>query len=341
MKLNEQGIKKQISSSNFCKVYLIKGDENYLKQHYSNRIVKKVVPKGLEDFNVHILKEETANADEISKCVESIPMMCERSCVLVQDYDFDGLPEKESEKIIELLSDLPDTCVLIFWMDSKGFSLKKANSKKILKLIETNGAVVEINKRTANDLLALVMSGAKKRGSSISRENAVYFINCVGNDMSTLVNELEKLSFYSNGEITKETIDKIATKTVEATAFKMVDALLAHNLDSAFESLNILLTQKTEPVMICGAMISTYVDMYRAKVTYENGNDIARLKSSFGTQYKSDFRVKNAMRRSKKISKESLYKCLEYLSEADDKLKISSEDKRIIFEKLMVKLSKV
>lgn len=341
MKLNEQGIKKNISSSNFHKVYLIKGDENYLKQHYSNQIVKKVVPSGMDAFNLHVLKEENANADEISNCVESIPMMCDKSCVLVQDYDFDNVAENEKEKMIELLTDLPDTCVLVFWMDSKGFSQKKASSKKILKLIDENGAVVDLNKRTANDLVSLIINGAKKRECTITRDTAVYFISVVGNDMSTLVNELEKICSYANGEITKEIIDEIATKTVEATAFKMVDALLAHRLDNAFVLLDVLFTQKTEPVMICGALISTYVDMYRAKVTNEYGNDTMRLKKSFGTQYKSDFRLKNAMNRSRKISKDSLYKCLDYLSKADDKLKISTQDKRIIFEELMIKLARV
>lgn len=340
MKLNEQGIKKNISSGDFCKVYLIKGDEGYLKQHYSNQIVKKVVPQGLDGFNVHILKEESANADEISNCVESIPMMCDKNCVLVQDYDFDKVAEPEKEKMIEILSDLPSTSVLIFWMDSKGFSQKKASSKKILKLIDENGAVVDLNKRTANDLVSLIMSGVKKRNCTISRGEAIYFVSVVGNDMSTLVNELEKICAYANGTITREIIDEIATKTVEATAFKMVDALLMKKLDVAFQFLDILFVQKTEPVMICGAIISTYVDMYRAKVTIENGSDTQRLKKSFGTQYKSEFRIKNAINRSKKISKESLYKCLDYLSDADDKLKLSTQEKRIVLEELMIKLAR-
>ncbi|MFY9197891.1 MAG: DNA polymerase III subunit delta [Acutalibacteraceae bacterium] len=341
MKLNEQGLRKNISSGSFLPVYLIIGDESFLKQHYANQIAKKVVPKGLEAFNFHYLSEENANADEIASCVESLPMMCEQTCVLVHDYDFDSANDTEKNKIIELLSDLPDTCVLVFWMDNKGFSTKKANSKEIQKLIEKNGAVAEIKKRSSNDLVALVLSGAKKRGCEMTRKNANYFISLVGNDMNTLLNELDKLCAYSKGDITKKEIDAVAIKTLEATAFQMVDALLAKSFDNAFELLDILLTQKTEPVMICGALISAYVDMYRAKVVLESGNNISVLKGAFGTQYKSDFRLRNASSRSRKMSKSQLRECLEYLSVADVKLKKTNEDNRVVFEQLMIKLARV
>ncbi len=341
MKLNEQGLRKNISSGNFLPVYLIMGDESFLKQHYVNQIAKKVVPKGLETFNMHYLSEASANADEIISCVESLPMMCERSCVLVHDYDFDAVSDDEKNKIIELISDLPDTCVLIFWMDNKGFSTKKASSKEIQRLIDKNGAIAEIKKRSANDLVALIISGAKKRGCKISQSDAIYFISLVGTDMNTLLNELDKLCAFSNGDITQDKIDVVTVKTLEATAFKMVDALLSSSFDSAFELLDTLLTQKTEPVMISGALISAYVDMYRAKVVLESGNDISTLKNAFGTQYKSDFRLKNAIHRSKKLSKKQLWECLDFLSVADAKLKSTNEDNRVIFEQLMIRLARV
>lgn len=341
MKLNEQSLKKNISSGSFFPVYLIKGEESFLKQHYANIIAKKVVPNGVETFNMHYLSEDSANADEIFACAEALPMMCERTCVLVHDYDFDSAPDAEKEKIIELLSDLSQTCVLIFWMDTKDFSTKKANSKEILNLIDKHGAIAELNRRTANDLISLLISGAGKRGCTMSRSQASYLINLVGTDMSTLLNELEKVCAYSNGEITQEKIDAVAIKSVEATAFKMVDALLSRSFDSAFSLLDTLLVQKTEPVMISGALISAYVDMYRAKVAEEENGTSSVLKQLFGTQYKSDFRLNNATRRSRKVSKQQLYKCLDYLSEADEKLKSSSQDNKIIFEQLMVKLARV
>lgn len=340
MKLNEQSLKKNISSGNFLPVYLITGEEGYLKQHYAKQIAAKVVPQGFDTFNMHYLDEASANADEIASCVESLPMMCDNTCVLVHDFDFDSAPDVEKDKIIELLTDLPETCVLIFWMDVKGFSTKKANSKEILKLIEMNGAVVELNKRTANDLVALIISGAKRRDCIMSKEDASYLISLVGTDMNTLLNELEKVCAYSNGEITQEKIDAVAIKSVEATAFKMIDALIARNFDNAFGLLDILLTQKTEPVMISGALISAYVDMYRAKVVLSTGNDIKALKQAFGTTYKSDFRLRNAAQRSRKLSKEQLCNCLDYLSEADEKLKGSTQDNKVVFEQLMVKLAR-
>jgi DNA polymerase-3 subunit delta len=334
---NEKGLKQHIASGEFLPVYLVSGTEGYLKQHYCSMLAKKAVPKDFENFNFHRLDGDDTSADEIAQCVEALPMMSERTCVLVHDYDLDS--SDDADKIIELLQDLPPYCVLIFWMDTKVFLGKKKSAKEILKNIDNAGARIELNKRSANDLYALLVSGAKKRGSTLSVSNAQHLVSLAGTDMSTLINELEKICSYAGNEITKDDIDLLAVKTVEASVFKMVDALLEKSMDKAFINLDALLCQKTEPVLINGALISAYVDMYRAKVTSDTGRSLSDLKGIFPSQYKSDYRLKNAAVRSKRLSKDQIYKCLEFLNDADIKLKSTSEDKRVIFEYLMVKLA--
>lgn len=134
-------------------------------------------------------------------------------------------------------------------------------------------------------------------------------------------------------------IDAVCIRSLEATAFQMIDALLDNDFDRVFRAMSILFDLKTEPMMILGALVSTYSDMYRAKVVSEAGGRQGDLKKLFPQTYKSDFKLKNAFRRAGRFSMPALRRSLELLAEADTRLKSTSEDHKTVFEKLMIELA--
>lgn len=339
MKLTEKTLWRNIRAEEFLPVYLIKGSEPYLKMNYTNLLADSVVPAGLEVFNFHKLDGETVTMNELVECVEALPAMCERTCVLVHDLDFEKLADPDREALVDLLSDAPDTCTLIFWQDTVGFPQKTKKMKEMLALIDQVGAVVDLDARTRQDLVRFIVSECKKSDRTIAPYTAEYLLDNVGEDMSNLVTEIEKLCNYTEQEIFEQDIDAICIKSLEATAFQMIDALLDNNFDRVFQSLAILFDMKTEPMMILGALVSTYSDMYRAKVVDQDGGRQGDLKRMFPQAYKSDFKLKNAFRRAGRFSMPALRRSLELLSEADTKLKSTSEDHRTIFEKLMIELA--
>ncbi len=339
MKLNEKTLWKNIKSQEYLPVYLLKGSEPYLKLNYANLLAGSVVPAGLEVFNYHKLDGETVTMNELVECVEALPAMCERTCVLVHDLDFEKLSDPDREALVDLLSDAPDTCTLIFWQDTVGFPQKTKKMKELLALIDEAGAVVDLDARTRQDLVKFVVTECGKSDRVISAYTAEYLIDNVGEDMSNLVTEIEKLCNFAEREITQADIDSVCIRSLEATAFQMIDALLDNQFDRVFRSLGILFDMKTEPMMILGALVSTYSDMYRAKVVAHEGGQQRDLKKLFPQAYKSDFKLRNAFRRAGRFSMPALRKSLELLAEADTKLKSTSEDHRTVFEKLMIELA--
>ena len=339
MKLNEKTLWKNIKSQEYLPVYLLKGNEPYLKLNYANLLAGSVVPAGLEVFNYHKLDGETVTMNELVECVEALPAMCERTCVLVHDLDFEKLSDPDREALVDLLSDAPDTCTLIFWQDTVGFPQKTKKMKELLALIDEAGAVVDLDARTRQDLVKFVVTECGKSDRVISVYTAEYLIDNVGEDMSNLVTEIEKLCNFAEREITQADIDSVCIRSLEATAFQMIDALLDNQFDRVFRSLGILFDMKTEPMMILGALVSTYSDMYRAKVVAHEGGQQRDLKKLFPQAYKSDFKLRNAFRRAGRFSMPALRRSLELLAEADTKLKSTSEDHRTVFEKLMIELA--
>ena len=207
----EETLKKQIKSGEFMRVYIIYGNEGYLKQHYATMICDKTVDKDFADFNLKKLDGKETTLNEIYDCISSFPMMSDYTCTLVKDFPLNtyinenGKLDKDLETI---LSDIPETSELIFWMDTTEVDEKAGKWTKILKIIDGIGACAKIDKRTRSRLEKLIIASAAKRNCTLSGENANYMINLVGEDMSTLQNELNKVCAYVNsGDITKAVID--------------------------------------------------------------------------------------------------------------------------------------
>lgn len=340
-KLNESGLKAQIKSGELSNVYLIYGDENYLKEFYIGKLKKKIVDPAFADFNFHSHEGKDSSIDDIIMDAQMLPMMSEYSLVLVHDYPLDK-NKSDIDKLKEFFKDIPESCVLVFWLDSIDVDVKK-NSKwnTIINSFAKAGEAVNLEKRTEAELVKLIVASAKKRGCSIDSSKARYFIGLVGSDIQTLFNELEKICAYvQQGEITREHIDKLAVKSLQARVFDLSRCILSGDADSAYNILFTLFAQKEEPIGILSVIASCYIDMYRVKCAKEAGkseNDVGNFYMYKGREWL----LRNAARDSYRISLNSLREALDILGEADELMKSSAIDKNLLLEETVAKLLKI
>lgn len=333
---DEKQLKQHIRKKEYLPVYLMIGDESYLKQYYTNLLVEKNIEPAFESFNFDRFEGKGLDIRDVYEKAMLMPMMSDKRCVVVDDFKLDSLNDKEVLAFEENLSNLPESTLLIFRQDSVPFS--KKSGKKVMGLIEKFGAVCELNKRKGQELLKPLIACAQKQGCDLSLSMAQYLTASVGDDFNVLINELNKVcNFVGEGEITKADIDAVAVKTLDSKVYYLTNALLSKDFDKAYGVLDSLLRMKTEPEYILGAIIGSYVDMYRVKVSLASGVNPAELKNSFN--YKGrEFVLSNAQRDGKKLELAQIRSCLEALSEADMKLKSSRDNTSLIIEQVMVKL---
>ncbi len=337
--ISENELKQRLKSKKMDRFYFIYGEEDYLKSHYVERISEAAVEKGFEDFNLHKFEGKGIDLYMLSDTIEAYPMMGGLNCVVVHDLPADTQTKDDAEKLGAILSDLPDTTVLVIWMDHIEVSPKNsAKWRAFIKDAAQYGCVVELNKKSRSELVKLVCTGAAKRGCSISPDMADRLIMLVGSDLTNLLNELEKVcAFTGGGEIKAADIDSVAVKTVEAVVFDLTKAIAADDTERAFGILSTLFIQRTESVMIMGALISSYVDMYRVKICRQSGGRTEDPAKIFDYKNK-EFRLRNAAAQAAKLSSEQLRRCLDALSDADRLLKGSGLDGKMILEKCVAQL---
>ncbi|MBR5441540.1 MAG: DNA polymerase III subunit delta [Clostridia bacterium] len=340
---NEDALKKQIKSGEFARVYFIYGNEGYLKQHYATMICNTTVSKDFADFNLKKLDGKDTSLNEIYDCISSFPMMSDYSCTLVKDYsltDFVGDRGKLDSEFEAVITDIPETSVLVFWMDTIEVDEKNSKWSRLIKLFDELGVCAKIDKRTRSALEKLLVSSAAKKGCTLSRDNAAYIINLVGEDMSTLQNELHKVcAFAGSGEINRQQIDKTVIVSVEAKIFQLSRMIVKGEADQAFENLGNLFKLREEPIVILSVLAKAFVDMYRVKAIKETGVPYSRLSEDFPSAYKSrGFVLDNAANDGKGYSITQLKNAMDILSDADRRLKSTGEDGKTVIEELILRL---
>ncbi|MBC8570788.1 DNA polymerase III subunit delta [Zongyangia hominis] len=335
----ENDIAAHIKKEPLCGIYYIYGEEAYLKALCVRRLISRAVTKGQETFNFHRFSGKGLSLDELEQAASTLPFLSEKNCVLIEDLELEKMVKTDFDRLKAILSELPpDTVLIISMMNVEGSPKKSAKHKALIELAGKVGCVCSFEKRRTADLVRFVREKATARGCELSSQNASLLISRVGEDMTTLSTEMRKLTAYQkSGEITRQVIEKLTAKQLEASVFDLSRAIVAGDVVKAVEVLRELQDQREEPVSVCGALSMAFVDLYRAKVAAVSRKEQKDILEHF--DYKGrDFRVRNAVRDSSRFTKTTLFEILEVLSRTDEKLKSAKGDRNIMLEQAVMEI---
>ncbi len=269
-----QELKQAIQTGSLRPFYIFHGEEAFLRDYYLGLLKQAVLPAGLEEFNLHAAKGKDCSVDWIEQAVDCLPMMSERTLVTVTDFDLSGLGEKPRERLLSILSALPDYCTLVFVYDLMPY--KVDGRSKLSALLKKQGGVIDFQRQGEKSLTGWVCRQFQKVGKSIDPMDASYLIFLCGDLMHDLSSEIGKIAAYSaHARISREDIDAVATPKVSAVVFKMTDAIACKDFDKAAGVLADLLHDREAPVMILSVMGKYFRQLYTARLFLDSGKNKA------------------------------------------------------------------
>lgn len=333
--MTESEFKKHMASKEFTRLYVLWGTEKKYVKTYTDKLVTKVMGKNISDFNYHEFKDNY-DIQEICLSMLSVPFMSEYNFVKISDINLNELLKNEKEQLFNAIKDIPDTTVVVFSMPTLEIDAKKPGDfKTILKEAEKNGVVVEFKKMGDMALEKHLSTLATRNNVSLSRINADKIINMCGNDLTTLINELDKLCAYvgEGNEITDKDIDLLVTKNLEAKVFSLADAVTRGKSTEAMTILDTLFYQREEPIAILTVLSNAYIDYYRGRVADECGVQTSVIAQEFNYKNRAFALNKKTM-----ISTQGLRDSIDLLIEVETKMKSVSVNQKITLEKLISKL---
>ena len=274
-------LKKELADECLGNLYILHGEEVYLRDFYLGRMKEHLVGGGMAEFNLHVISEKEFTPELLEQMVDNLPMMSQRTMILITDYDLSKAGDKDKQALTELFGQLPEYCCVVFVYDLIGYKLDART--KLAAAIRENGLVVEFARQEQSDLVDWVHRRFRALGKEIDREQAQYLIFRCGDLMNGLIGEIEKIGAYAKGpRITRQDIDAVATPQLDAVTYEMTNAVGAGDFDRAASILGELLQMQEPAVKIMFSLGKHMRQLYSARLALENRQAAGDLLSTWG-----------------------------------------------------------
>ena len=322
-----QSINEDIKNQNYKPVYLLYGEEDYLKRTYRDKLIKALIPEG-DTMNLTRYQGKNPPVTEIIDTSETMPFFAERRLIVIEES---GLFKGQNE-LCEYLKGMPDTTCFLFVEKE----VDKRN--KLFKSVKDKGRVVELVRQNETTLTRWVLGILKSEGKMITQSAMQTFLMRTGSDMENIQKELEKLICYTWDKqgIELADVEAVCTVQIQNRIFDMVHAISSGDKKKALSLYQDLLALKEPPMRILFLIAREFNILLQVKELAGRGNDASFISKKVGLQ---PFLVGKYTAQARKYTKERLRHAVEDCVEAEEKVKTGRLNDSLSVEMLIVKYS--
>lgn len=248
-----------LKARKFKPVYLFHGEEPFYIDLFSDYIEKNLLTDAEKGFNQTVLYGRDTDIMTVLNSAKRFPMMSDYQLVLIKEaQDMKWGKETEDKKSIDpfltyLEKPLAST-ILVFCYKHGKFDKRK----KTYKAIEKNGVVFESAVIYENKVPAWVEDFVREKAYRINPRAAALIAEYLGNDLSKISNELEKLmlNIPKGNEISVDDVQNNIGISKEYNVFELQDALAKRDILKANRIINYFGSNtKANPIqMVLGAL---------------------------------------------------------------------------------------
>ena len=285
-------------------LYLFEGEEEHIKRSALSQLESALNLGTFSDMNVTAMKDP--DADKLIAASETLPFMSDKRLVVVResgmlsgkakDYD----EASSAERLKDYLPALPETTVLVFYV--RGAADKR---KKLYQTIKKCGKIVTFDRLDQRQLQSYIARTLKKAGLAVTSDACDRLIYSVGDDLTTVLSETEKLIAYCDGRdnVTADDIRAVCSARTEYRVFELAQTVLEGRSTQAFAMLRALLTDGEQPLMLLALLNRQCRQVYDAKICMNKGQSQAAIAGMLGIP---PFAVKQLTALARMYSEEAL-----------------------------------
>ena len=250
--------------------YLIYGLDEYL----INKEIDKIIKKNNIDKNSII--KYSLNEDSIDNILEdanTFNLFSDTKLIIVNDSNiFTSSNEVDTDKIISYLNNYNDKSYLIFTL----LGDKIDNRKKITKIMSDKGNIINLNKKEVDT--NYIISYLKENCYQIKISEARMILNKIGNNLSSINNELDKLMLYKLEDkiIDKNSINLLINENIDSSLFALVDSITNKDKNKMLRLYHECLLE-SDPIMIINMLANKYILLYQVKRLISDGYSDDRI----------------------------------------------------------------
>lgn len=223
-------IVNDIKAGDIKPIYFLMGEEPYYIDKLSEYIEQNLLSEEEKGFNQTVLYGRDVSIDDIISTAKRYPMMAERQVVIVKEaQDL----TKTIDKLESYAANPMPSTVLVFCYKYKTLDKRKKVTKELAK----TGLVYESKKLYENKVGEWISRVLKGKNFTIEPKASAMLVEFLGNDLSKINNELEKLRIIlpKGTMITAKHIEENIGFSKDFNNFELINALGNRNQLKAYQ----------------------------------------------------------------------------------------------------------
>ena len=319
-------LSQDMKEGTYKPVYLIFGEEAFLKKSYKNQMKQAMV--GDDTMNFHQFEGKGVDLKEVISLADTMPFFGDRRLILLEDTGL--FKSSGAEVLVDYLPSMPETTHLLF-AESE---VDKRN--RLYKKVKSLGYAAQMDRQDARQLSAWAGGILAREGKKITARTMELFLGKTGDDMENIRMELEKLISYTLGRevITDEDVEEICTNRVTNKIFDMVAAIAGRKTRLAMDLYEDLLTLKEPPMRILFLIARQFNQILQVKELMSQGMDRGSIASKLKMQ---PFVVGKVMPWARTFSKEQILSYVNLCVDAEEAVKTGRLGERLAVELLIAR----
>lgn len=323
-----KSLNEDIKTGQFKNVYLLFGEEDYLKKQYKNRLTKAMLPDG-DTMNYAYYEGKGIPVAEIIDLAETMPFFAERRLIVIENSNFfkNATPE-----LADYIKGMPETACFLFVeneVDKRG---------KLYKAVKDKGRIVELGRQDEKTLVMWLAGQMKREGKRVQESTLKYLLSKSGTDMENLEKELEKLFCYTidREEVFAEDVDAICTEQITNKIFEMVEAVANKQQKKALDYYYDLLALKEPPMRILYLLTRQFKLLLEVQALVKRGYGKKQVAETAGIH---PFVAGKYMEQCRNFKREELRAIMEEAAELEESVKTGRLNDTMSVEIFIVKYS--
>ena len=320
-----QTLNQDIKTGEFKQIYLLYGEEEFLKNSYKNRLKEAII--GDDTMNFARFEGKGLDVDELIRLADTMPFFAERRLILVEDS---GFFKSASDALVQYLPSMPDTTILLF------VETEVDKRNRLYKKVKDMGYAAELNRQDSAQLARWAGGILTREQKKITKHTMELFLSMAGDDMENIRMELEKLISYTLGRevITDEDVMAVCTVQVTNRIFEMVSAIVNRQPRKAMDLYEDLLTLKEPPMRILFLIARQFNQLLQVKDLMGKGMDKGTIASKLKMQ---PFVVGKTMPQARQFGREQILSYVEFCVETEEAVKSGRLQDRLAVELLITR----
>ncbi len=322
-----QRLMQDIKSGQFNHIYLLYGEEGYLRRQYRDKLKEAVI--GDDNMNYHYYEGKDISVGEVIDQAETMPFFAERRLIVMENC---GLLKSGGEQLAEYLGNPSQTAFFVF------VETEIDKRSRLYKVISAKGCAVEFAVQDETTLKRWVLGMVKKENKKISEQALNFFLEKTGTDMENIRREAEKLFCYclDREAVTENDIEEVCTKRIGNHIFDMISAIADKKQKKALELYYELLAQKEPPMRILFLIARQFNMLLQVKELKAKGYQNKAIGGKVGLP---GFVAGKYVTQSLRFATKDLRQALEACVAAEEAIKTGRMNDNISVEMLIIQYS--